>query len=524
MSENYAVLARKYRSQDFKSLIGQDVLVKTLTTAIKTGRIAHAYMLTGIRGTGKTSTARILAKALNCKNGPTADPCCECEDCTAIANSQHIDVIELDAASQTGVDNMRELLDSAAYRPTNGRYKVFIIDEVHMLSKPAFNAMLKTLEEPPPHVIFILATTDINKVPITVLSRCQRFDLARISAETLKKHMQSLAKLEKVDLADDAAEMLAQAADGSARDGLSMLDQAIAQTGGKVTGAAVQDMLKRADRGAVQDFMETVLSGDVARALQLSDDFYSGGADMQILLHDMMEWTHWATRMHPVLKMGANESAPYSPDLRTRMMAAVSGTSLNALSRMWQVMSSSVSEMASVGNQKQSFDMLIVRMINIADIPPLSELIDKYKNTPQISPIQNSINNEVVKKIYPAPTTEPIKDEELQNVIIDSAADLESALVKDKQMMLASGLAHDVEILEFEPNRIKFAHRGNDREFKTKLGKWLLEKTGTDWALDMSESRGATTMDEEKKAKATADPMIAAAMDLFPDAEITGVK
>ena len=234
MDNNYTVLARKYRSQDFKSLIGQEVLVKTLTTAINTSRIAHAYIFTGIRGTGKTSTARILAKALNCLSSDhaTAAPCGECENCRAIAAGQHIDVMEIDAASHTGVDNMRDILDGAQYRPTNGRYRVYIIDEVHMLSTSAFNALLKTLEEPPAHVIFILATTEIRKVPVTILSRCQRFDLVRVPVDTLKKHFAWIAEQEKIELTDGANELLARAADGSVRDGLSLLDQAIAQTGG----------------------------------------------------------------------------------------------------------------------------------------------------------------------------------------------------------------------------------------------------------------------------------------------------
>ena len=298
MDGNYTVLARKYRSQDFQSLIGQDVLVKTLTTAINTGRIAHAYIFTGIRGTGKTSTARILAKALNClaSDGPTSTPCGKCENCRAIAAGQHIDVLEIDAASHTGVDNMRDILDAAQYRPTNGRYKVYIIDEVHMLSSSAFNALLKTLEEPPAHVIFILATTEIRKVPVTILSRCQRFDLVRVPVETLKKHFAWIADQEHVELTDSANELLARAADGSVRDGLSLLDQAIAQTGGHVDEAAVMDMLKRADRGVVVDFMQTILSGNVATALTKADEIYTNGADLTMLLTDMMEWTHWATR------------------------------------------------------------------------------------------------------------------------------------------------------------------------------------------------------------------------------------
>ncbi|MCL2331266.1 MAG: DNA polymerase III subunit gamma/tau, partial [Proteobacteria bacterium] len=321
MDTNYTVLARKYRSQDFDSLIGQDVLVKTLTTAINTGRIAHAYIFTGIRGTGKTSTARILAKALNCLSSDkaTAKPCGVCENCVAIAAGQHIDVMEIDAASHTGVDNMRDILDAALYRPTNGRYKVYIIDEVHMLSQSAFNALLKTLEEPPAHVIFILATTEIRKVPVTILSRCQRFDLMRVPVETLKKHFAWIASQEKITLTDGANELLARAADGSVRDGLSLLDQAIAQTGGKVDEGAVLDMLKRADRGVVVNFMDILLSGDTSAALSKVDELYANGADLSLLLTDMMEWTHWATRMHPSIKAGTSDSVPYTADQREKI-------------------------------------------------------------------------------------------------------------------------------------------------------------------------------------------------------------
>ena len=396
MENNYTVLARKYRSQDFESLIGQDVLVKTLTTAINTGRIAHAYIFTGIRGTGKTSTARILAKALNCLSSDhaTAKPCGQCENCRAIAAGQHIDVMEIDAASHTGVDNMREILDAAQYRPTNARYKVYIIDEVHMLSTSAFNALLKTLEEPPAHVIFILATTEIRKVPVTILSRCQRFDLARVPVETLKNHFAWVAKQENVELSDGANELLARAADGSVRDGLSLFDQAIAQTGGHVDEGAVLDMLKRTDRGTVVGFMKTVLSGDVSAAINQLDEIYNNGADLTMLLTDMMEWTHWATRMYPSLKLQDASSSPYSADQR-EIMRQINGTiSLNTLSRIWQVMVAAVPELQASANQKQCFDMLVVRLMHIADLPSIPEILKQNEQ-----PIKQEIKKEEPKTL-----------------------------------------------------------------------------------------------------------------------------
>ena len=509
MDTNYTVLARKYRSQDFQSLIGQDVLVKTLTTAINTGRIAHAYIFTGIRGTGKTSTARILAKALNClsTDGPTATPCGKCDNCRAIAAGQHIDVLEIDAASHTGVDNMREILDAAQYRPTNGRYKVYIIDEVHMLSSSAFNALLKTLEEPPAHVIFILATTEIRKVPVTILSRCQRFDLVRVPVETLKKHFAWIAEQEKVELTDAANELLARAADGSVRDGLSLLDQAIAQTGGHVDESAVMDMLKRADRGVVVDFMQTILSGNVSAALARADEIYTNGADLSMLLTDMMEWTHWATRMHPVLRAGVGDSIPYTADQRERINEINKHVSLNTLSRLWQVMVASVPEMAAAGNQKQCFDMLVIRLMHIADMPSVPDILKQNSNA--LAPTQ------------PAPAPKP----EVKTIKINSAADLADALSAAREMMLYSYFTKNIEVTTLADNKITYFDRGDDTDFQKKLIVWLNTKTGAKWELNkIEESHQNKTVREQIQNDVATDPMVADAMSLFEGAEIVGIS
>ncbi len=520
MDTNYTVLARKYRSQDFQSLIGQDVLVKTLTTAINTSRIAHAYIFTGIRGTGKTSTARILAKALNCLSSDraTAAPCGTCENCRAIAAGQHIDVLEIDAASHTGVDNMRDILDAAQYRPTNGRYKVYIIDEVHMLSTSAFNALLKTLEEPPAHVIFILATTEIRKVPVTILSRCQRFDLVRVPVETLKKHFAWIAGQEKIELSDGANELLARAADGSVRDGLSLLDQAIAQTGGHVDEAAVMDMLKRADRGVVVDFMRTLLAGDVAAALEKSDQIYTNGADLTMLLNDMMEWTHWATRMHPALHMGDADNSPYTADQRDQIREINKTVKLNTLSRIWQVMVAATAEMQASNNQKQCFDMLVVRLMHIADMAPVSELLKQAAAaanaprgaTPARSNDGATQNNAAATKKYRTVT---------------SAADLATALQEAKELLLYSYYSSNIEVSEFTDGAITYFDRKGDADFAPKLAKWLADNTGRQWELHRAtESVHAHTVTEQKKEELEADPMVANAMSLFADAEIVGVS
>src|SRR5215203_3100043 len=295
------VLARKYRPQTFSELIGQDAMVQTLANAIARGRIAHAFLLTGVRGVGKTSTARLIAKALNCigpdgQGGPTIDPCGVCEPCTAIAEGRHIDVVEMDAASHTGIDDIREIIEAVRYSSVSARYKIYIIDEVHMLSKAAFNGLLKTLEEPPSHVKFLFATTEVNKVPITVLSRCQRFDLRRIPADKLAAHFGAVVAAEGVAAEPEALALIARAAEGSARDGLSILDQAIAHGAGKVTADQVRDMLGLADRGRIRRLLQLVLAGDAAAALAELDQAHELGIEPMQLLRGLMETLHGATR------------------------------------------------------------------------------------------------------------------------------------------------------------------------------------------------------------------------------------
>ena len=309
LDTHYRVLARKYRPTNFDELIGQEAMVRTLSNAIETGRLAHAFILTGVRGVGKTTTARIIAKALNCtgpdgQGGPTITPCGVCENCKAIAESRHVDVMEMDAASRTGVDDIREIIDGVRYASTNARYKIYIIDEVHMLSRNAFNALLKTLEEPPEHVKFIFATTEIRKVPVTVLSRCQRFDLRRVSIEELSRHFKTIADKEGCEIEDVALAMIARAAEGSVRDGLSLLDQAFAHGAGKVTEEQVRDMLGLADRAQILDLYQACMKGDVAAALTMLRHQYDHGADPVVIFQDMLELTHWLTRLKVVPDAG----------------------------------------------------------------------------------------------------------------------------------------------------------------------------------------------------------------------------
>src|SRR5690348_5883759 len=374
----YRVLARKYRPQSFAELIGQDAMVKTLGNAIERGRIAHAFLLTGVRGVGKTSTARLIAKALNCigpdgQGGPTITPCNVCEPCRAISEGRHIDVIEMDAASHTSVDDIREIIDAVRYASVSARYKIYIIDEVHMLSKSAFNALLKTLEEPPEHVKFLFATTEVNKVPVTVLSRCQRFDLRRIPAEKLAAHFAEVSKAEGVEVEAEALGMIARAAEGSARDGLSILDQAIAHGGGAVTAEQVRDMLGLADRGRIRDLLELVLQGDATAALKGMDEAHDLGMDPASIVRGLMEALHSATRA----KAGAQTEALLSAEQRQFSEQLADRLSWGQIHRLWQMLLKGLSDVSMAPDPQEAATLAILRLIHAAELPDPASLIQQ---------------------------------------------------------------------------------------------------------------------------------------------------
>jgi len=510
----YRVLARKYRPQTFAELIGQDAMVKTLANAIERGRIAHAFLLTGVRGVGKTSTARLIAKALNCigpdgQGGPTINPCNVCEPCRAIAEGRHIDVIELDAASHTGIDDIREITDAVRYAAVSARYKIYIIDEVHMLSKQAFNGLLKTLEEPPEHVKFFLATTEVNKVPVTVLSRCQRFDLRRISAEKLAAHFAEVSKAEGIDVEPEALGMIARAAEGSARDGLSILDQAIAHGSGEVTANQVRDMLGLADRGRIRRLLKLALSGDATAALVELDEAHELGIDPTQLLRGLMESLHAATRA----KAGARADALQSAEERDGAGEMAQQLSWALIHRLWQMLLKGLQDVQIAPDPREAAEMALLRLIHAADMPDPASLIAKLSGEGAV----------VVTSSVPAAKSS------------GPAARLPSdfrALVKlvedNKKPLLAQQLHDLVGLVRFAPPELVLKPmRPLGPDFPRELALTLKSTTGISWQVSLSDENGEPSLlDQEKmaeervRADVLADPNVRAVMDAFPDSEL----
>jgi DNA polymerase-3 subunit gamma/tau len=510
----YRVLARKYRPQSFDQLIGQDAMVKTLANAIERGRIAHAFLLTGVRGVGKTSTARLIAKALNCigpdgQGQPTIEPCGVCEPCRAIAEGRHIDVIEMDAASHTGVDNMREVIDAVRYASVSARYKIYIIDEVHMLSKGAFNALLKTLEEPPEHVKFLFATTEVNKVPVTVLSRTQRFDLRRIDPEKLVTHFAGVAKAEGVEVEPDALAMIARAAEGSARDGLSILDQAIAHGGGDVTAEQVRDMLGLADRGRIRDLLELVLQGDATAALKAMDEAHGLGMDPASVLRGLMEALHSATRA----KAGAQTEALLSAELRDFSEKLADRLSWGQIHRLWQMLLKALSDVNIAPDPQEAATMAILRLIHSAELPDPSVLLQRLDGgaaapaAAQAADFKPSGPSARLPADFPA---------------------LVQALESSGKHQLAIQLHDQVGLVRYAPPELAVKPlRPLGSDWPRELAAILKGITGASWTVVIADEGAVPSLLEQEKmaeeqvrADVLQDPSVKAAMDAFPDAEL----
>ncbi len=530
-AEAYRVLARKYRPQNFDQLIGQDAMVTTLGNAIKRGRLAHAFLLTGVRGVGKTSTARLIAKALNCigpdgEGGPTIDPCGVCEPCRAIAEGRHIDVIEMDAASHTGVDDVREIIDASRYSAVSARYKIYIIDEVHMLSKNAFNALLKTLEEPPPHVKFLFATTEVNKVPVTVLSRCQRFDLRRISSEKLAAHFAHVVDAEGVEAEPEALALIARAAEGSARDGLSILDQAIAHAGlegGGVRADAVREMLGLSDRGAIRDLLGLVLAGDGPGALAALRRQYDLGVDPLGVLRALLESVHAVT----LTKLGTEPDSAQSVEERAALAGWAATLSFASLHRLWQLLLKGHDEVARAALPIEACEMALLRVIHAASLPDPGELARRFAGesvSPPVAQVQASASTAPAASAAMASDIRPSENGEWPT---DFGAVL-GLLDTAREMGLAEKLRLAARLVRFAPPDIVLSSaKPFPADIPGELADVLRRLTGKSWRITTEDTPGAPSVREAQAAARAAEldwvrgtPIVKAAMEAFPAAEV----
>ena len=557
--EAYRVLARKYRPSDFTGLIGQEALVRTLSNAFATGRIAHAFMLTGVRGVGKTTTARILARALNYElpdgsiKGPTVDMPVLGVHCQAIMESRHMDVLEMDAASHTGVDDVRQINDSVRYAPASARYKVYIIDEIHMLSTAAFNAFLKTLEEPPEHAKFVFATTEIRKVPVTVLSRCQRFDLRRVEADVLMKHLANIAAREDVEIEPEALGIIARAAEGSVRDSLSLLDQAIAHAAGPVRAEAVRQMLGLADRTRVIDLFDSLVRGDIAGAFREFRDQYDTGADPIVVLSDSAEFVNFVTRVKIVPATADNVA--YSETERLRARDFATKLSMRVLSRMWQMLLKGIAEAQGATRPAAAAEMVLVRIAYVADLPTPDEAIRMIEQNGGASAV---IAPGAAQRSAPAPTTSSMsastargsagsrpeaavrpqpqmtaaEPQSAPALRITSFPQLVALAGEKRDLLTKTALEADVRLVRIEDGRLEVALEPQaSRAMVTELSRKLEQWTGRRWTVIVSNEAGQPTLrsqaqqqKNERERVAEADPRVQEVLARFPGAKVVEVR
>ena len=551
----YRVLARKYRPNRFSELIGQEPLVRTLRNAIEQGRLAHAFILSGVRGVGKTTTARLIAKALNCigpdgTSGPAQDPCGTCDSCLAIAESRHVDVIEMDAASRTGVDDIREIIDGVRYAPSSARYKVYIIDEVHMLSRNAFNALLKTLEEPPDHVIFIFATTEIRKVPVTVLSRCQRFDLRRVDSATLATHLTNIAESEGVKAEPEAIAMIARAAEGSVRDGLSILDQVIAHGGAEVLADQIRDLLGLADRQTTFELFDAIMSGDVPRALGIVRGQYDGGTDPVVILQDLLDVTHWVTQLKMVPDAADEQGVPEVERDYGKRFADKLG--MAHLTRGWQMLLKGLEETLRAPSPIAAAEMALIRLAYAGKLPTPAEVLETLESgkTPSASPAPPATRTDHGPPSGPSgpasvsgvatPAERPMSTggaapqaalETAPNTL-QSFEQVVALAGEQNALRLQANLVDNVHLVRFQPGRIELrlgekAPANLPNELSTKLSEW----TNTRWIVSLSSEQGRPSLKAQKdtaqaalESEIKSDPLVKSALAVFPDARITDIK
>ncbi|MCY4242528.1 MAG: DNA polymerase III subunit gamma/tau [Rhodobacter sp.] len=551
--ERYQVLARKYRPETFADLVGQEAMVRTLRNAFEANRIAQSFILTGIRGTGKTTTARIIAKGMNCV-GPdgsgeaTTDPCGKCENCQAISEGRHVDVMEMDAASRTGVNDIREIIDSVHYRAASARYKIYIVDEVHMLSTNAFNALLKTLEEPPEHVKFIFATTEIRKVPVTVLSRCQRFDLRRIQPDVQMRLLRKIADAENGLIDDGALALIVRASEGSARDATSLLDQALSQGTDQTTTEQVRGMLGLADRGRVLDLFDLIMKGDTAGALKELQGQFTCGADPLAVLRDLAAVTHWIS----VIKITptAVDDPTVGPDERRRGSDMAKRLHMRPLTRMWQMLLKALNEVAGAPDVMMAAEMAIIRITHVADLPSPEDLIAKLKSAPMpAEPAAGGVPSYGNSAAGSPPSATPIIDR-VSGAAAAIAVDAETSAIRDPAQALSRypqfddvvdliRANHDIQLLvdvescvrlvRYQPGRVEFQPTDSAPvDLASRLGERLKNWTGVRWVISLVNEGGGRTIGETRDAgkRAMMDevrrhPLVKAVFDTFPNAKIT---
>jgi DNA polymerase-3 subunit gamma/tau len=528
----YRVLARKYRPGSFAGLIGQQAMVQTLANAIARDRLAQAWLLTGVRGVGKTSTARIIARALNCigpegTGGPTIDPCGVCTHCQQIASGSHMDVIEMDAASNTGVDDVREIIEAVRYAAVSARYKIYIIDEVHMLSRNAFNALLKTLEEPPPHVKFIFATTEVQKLPVTVLSRCQRFDLRRVPAEMLAAHFAEIARAEAVEAEPEALALIARAAEGSVRDGLSLLDQAIAHGGDSVSAEQVRDMLGLADRGAVRALLGHCLAGDAPAMLKTLAGQHALGRDPEALLRELLALIHTITRT----RIAPSEDTGLSAEERADIGDWAARLDFPSLHRLWQLLLKGLAEVQSAPNPLQATEMALLRLIHASQLPDPGTVLRALAEGGAVAVPQAA--SQAAAPAPSAPTAAAPAAPMLR--LPDDLAGIVQLFEANTEPRLAHMLSDELRLIDYaptaQPPRLILATGPNPkREPLAEIASHLQRWTNQDWDISFRENGGGATLHEADRAAraagreaASSDPLVAALLSNFKDAEIISV-
>ena len=554
-SQPYRVLARKYRPATFEHMIGQEALVQTLSNAIALGRLAHAFILTGVRGVGKTSTARILAKGLNCEGpdgtgGPTMSPCGQCGPCTDINDGRHIDVLEMDAASNTGVDDVRDIIDGAAYRPVSARFKIYIIDEVHMLSRSAFNALLKTLEEPPDNVKFIFATTEIRKVPVTILSRCQRFDLRRVPVDVMSDHLAAISEKEGIKASRDVLVHIAKASEGSVRDALSLLDQAAAMSADDIPEQAVLDMLGQANADLILNMLQACLDGNTAEALALYSTADAGGAEADVLLADLLD------RVHLASLMASGADSADQPEAQRQVLAGIAKAGIARLGRAWQVLLAGHRELRDAPNPKTAAQMVLIRLAHIAPMPTPAEIIKTLPDAPQHpsapSPEQAQAEpSSAPLASSPQPLSGSLADEgaavtnhtnqkpdEQVNTGTDAGADFSSLhqiaarLDEDGEKILAARLRKHLRPVSLSAGKLEVQIDGDVSEaLLGQLARFMSQKSGQPWLVSASQQEGGPTLaeldrqeDEQARQAVAGHPVVAAVLDQFEGAEITAVR